>query len=131
MPRTVTSTVVRRCSRCLYDSAIAGIRFDENGMCYYCQLHDEMDAQYPTGAAGGAALERMAAEIRTAGKGKRFDCVVGVSGGCDSCYLLHRMVELGLRPLAVHFDNTWNSPTATQNIYNVLERSRSSCSHSS
>jgi hypothetical protein len=67
-------------------------------------------------------LASMADRIRSAGRGAKYDCVVGVSGGCDSSYLLYRMVGLGLRPLAVHFDNTWNSPTATQNIYNVLDR---------
>lgn len=116
------SSAVRMCTRCLYDSTIPGITFEESGACSYCRLHDEMNLQYPTGPAGERALERMAADMRDAGKGKDFDCVVGVSGGCDSSYLLHQMVELGLRPLAVHFDNTWNSPTATQNIYNVLQK---------
>jgi len=109
------------CSRCLYDSSIAGISFDEDGACSYCHLHDEMEVQYPTGPEGQRALEAMAKQMRAAGRGKRFDCVVGVSGGCDSSYLLYQMVQLGVRPLAVHFDNTWNSPIATQNIYNVLE----------
>jgi hypothetical protein len=69
-------------------------------------------------------MDKIAQDIRRAGRGRRYDCVVGVSGGCDSSYLLYKMVELGLRPLAVHFDNTWNSPIATQNIYNVLEKLR-------
>jgi hypothetical protein len=81
-----------------------------------------MDRQYPTGQAGQQILERLADRIRADGKGKPYDCVVGVSGGCDSSFMLYKMVELGLRPLAVHFDNTWASPTATQNIYNVLEK---------
>jgi N-acetyl sugar amidotransferase len=109
------------CRRCLYDGRIPGITFDETGLCNYCWLHDEMDRQYPTGDAGAVELERMAAEIKKAGDGKPYDCVVGVSGGCDSSYLVYKMVELGLRPLAVHFDNTWNSPIATSNIYTVLE----------
>ena len=110
------------CARCLYDAATPGITFDVQGICNYCAMHDAMERQYPAGHRGEQELQRIAAEIRTAGKGKKFDCVVGVSGGCDSSYMLHRMVELGLRPLAVHFDNTWNSPVATQNIYNVLEK---------
>lgn len=111
----------RICARCLYDSDTPGIVFDEAGVCNYCAAHDDMDRQYPTGPRGEAILQGIAREIRAAGRGKEFDCVVGVSGGCDSSYMLYRMVELGLRPLAVHFDNTWNSPVATQNIYNVLE----------
>jgi N-acetyl sugar amidotransferase len=111
----------RECRRCLYGDDIPGIGYDDSGMCSYCQLHDEMDRQYPTGAAGERALEALATDMRAAGKGKPFDCVVGVSGGCDSSFLVHKMVELGVRPLAVHFDNTWNSPIATSNIYVVLE----------
>lgn len=113
---------VTRCSRCVYDASVPGITFDAAGVCNYCAVHDAMHRRYPIGAEGDRILEAMAARIRDAGRGRRFDCVVGVSGGCDSSFLVHRMVELGLRPLAVHFDNTWNSPIATQNIYNVLDR---------
>jgi N-acetyl sugar amidotransferase len=116
----MTGTSVRACTRCLYDSTIPGISFDDAGVCSYCALHDAMDREYPTGEAGARILRGLADEMRAAGRGRKYDCVVGVSGGCDSSYLIHQMVELGLRPLAVHFDNTWNSPIATQNIYNVL-----------
>jgi N-acetyl sugar amidotransferase len=112
----------RLCARCVYDDSIPGITFDERGVCNYCALHDQMEAQYPTGDEGARRLEAMADEIRAAGKGKDFDCIVGVSGGCDSSFLIHKTVEMGLRPLAVHFDNTWNSPIASRNIYNVLEK---------
>jgi N-acetyl sugar amidotransferase len=112
---------IQVCARCVYDARVPGISFDAAGICNYCRVHDEMDAQYPVGAAGDLALEQLAERVRRDGRGKDFDCVVGVSGGCDSSYMLLKMVELGLRPLAVHFDNTWNSPIATQNIYNVLE----------
>src|SRR5687767_3452208 len=98
----------RECARCLYGDDIPGITYGASGQCNYCDLHDDMDAQYPTGPEGDLALERMADELRKAGRGKDFDCIVGVSGGCDSSFLVHKMVELGVRPLAVHFDNTWN-----------------------
>lgn len=110
------------CARCLYDESIPGIFFDSHGICNYCALHDEMDAQYPIGPEGDRALEALASEIRAAGKGKEYDCIVGVSGGCDSSITVHKVVQLGLRPLAVHFDNTWNSPLATQNIFAVLDK---------
>jgi N-acetyl sugar amidotransferase len=110
------------CSRCIYDEKTPGISFDQNGVCNYCKIHDEMEAQYPTGEAGWKKLEEMAAQIKKAGKGKKYDCIIGVSGGCDSSYLLHLSKKLGLRPLAVHFDNTWNSKTAVENIEIVLKK---------
>lgn len=111
----------RICARCVYDDQVPGIRFDTDGVCNYCRTHDDMERQYPTGEAGASALGAFVDQIQAAGRGKKYDCVVGVSGGCDSSWLLYKMVDLGLRPLAVHFDNTWNSPVATTNIYNVLQ----------
>lgn len=119
---TAPRSNLRTCARCIYDETIPSISFDEEGVCTYCRLHDAMDVEYPTGERGREELLKLADRIRQSGKGKKYDCVVGVSGGCDSSYLLYKMVELGLRPLAAHFDNTWNSPTATQNIHNVLEK---------
>src|SRR2546423_2396361 len=88
----------RSCSRCLYDSSIPGIEFDANGMCSYCQLHDAMDQQYPTGAKGKQVLLRLCDAIRKSGKGRPYDCVVGVSGGCDSSFSLCHMPEQGKIP---------------------------------
>jgi N-acetyl sugar amidotransferase len=111
----------RRCTRCCYDSTVAGITFDDAGRCSYCALHDQMDAQYPTGDAGRRILDGIADGIRAEGRGKRYDAIVGVSGGCDSTFMLHFATKvLGLRVLAVHFDNTWNSTIATENIHRAL-----------
>lgn len=110
------------CSRCVYDESVPFIAFDEQGVCNYCGMHDALDRRYPAGAEGWKIIEGMADEIRQAGRGKQYDCVVGVSGGCDSSFLLYLMKEkLGLRPVAVHFDNTWNSAESSQNIYRVCE----------
>lgn len=110
-----------RCSRCLYPSSIPGIVFDEAGVCNFCHQHDVMEAEYPTGAVGEQRLRETIDRIKAEGKGKPYDVVVGVSGGCDSSYLLYLAKERGLRPLAVHFDNTWNSRIAVENIQNVLD----------
>jgi N-acetyl sugar amidotransferase len=119
---SVTDAVsLRRCTRCLYDELTPRITFDQRGVCSYCATHDVLDAEHPTGAVGEQRLRAIADEIRQAGRGKKYDCVAGVSGGCDSSYTLYLAKQLGLRPLAVHFDNTWNSTTATENIRNVLK----------
>jgi N-acetyl sugar amidotransferase len=120
--KSMTRSNVQVCSRCTYDETIPRISFDDEGVCNYCDIHDELEAQYPDGIEGQRHLDSLADEIKEGSKGKKYDCVVGVSGGCDSSFLLVKMVELGLNPLAVHFDNTWNSPTATQNIYNVVNK---------
>lgn len=111
------------CTRCIYDSAVPNISFDAEGICSYCRQIEALEREYPTGAEGKARLDKLAAEIKAAGKGKKYDAVIGVSGGCDSSYLVHRMREdHGLRLLAAHFDNTWNSTIATENIHRVLDK---------
>lgn len=112
-----------RCKRCLYEEDTPSISFDTNGICNYCQLHDQLDLQYPIGDEGMAILRQLSEKIKSENKRKKFDVVVGVSGGCDSSYLLYIAKEvMGLRPLAVHFDNTWNSTIAVENIHNVLKK---------
>lgn len=112
----------RVCTRCIYDDRVSAISFDDAGVCNYCQQLDGLVDQYGTGQAEGAAeFERHIDEIKAAGRGKKYDCIIGVSGGTDSSYMVHQAIhEWGLRPLAVHYDNTWNSAIATQNIARVL-----------
>lgn len=115
--------MLRRCTRCLYDENTPSIVFDDQGVCNYCHSHDQMDREYPTGVEGEKRLQAIAERIRKAGRGKKYDVIVGVSGGCDSSYMLHLAKNvMGLRPLAVHFDNTYNSTTAVENIQNVLKK---------
>ena len=61
-------------------------------------------------------------EIKAVGKGKEYDCIVGLSGGVDSSYLAYLAMENNLRPLIVHFDNGWNSEIAVTNIKNATEK---------
>ena len=112
---------VQICSRCIYDERVASIEFDEQGVCNYCHQLDSLSKEYGTGKERGEKeLDRIFDQIKTAGRGKKYDCAIGVSGGTDSSYLVYLVKERGLRPLAVHYDNTWNSAIATQNIRKVL-----------
>ncbi len=111
------------CSRCIYDERVASIEFDEEGVCNYCHQVDSLVAQYGTGLPKGEqSLKEIIDRIKQSGKGRKYDCVIGVSGGTDSSYLVYLAKEVwGLRPLAVHYDNTWNSAIATMNIRKVLD----------
>lgn len=112
---------VQICSRCIYDADVSGITFDEEGVCNYCRLFEQYQEQFKTGTKEGKErLENIIDKIKKEGKRKKYDCVVGVSGGTDSSYLVYKLLEWGLRPLAVHYDNTWNSAIATENIKKVL-----------
>ena len=110
------------CSRCILDTTVEDIWFDENGICKYCKIHDELERNHPIGIEGGRYLSRITDTIKADGTGKQYDCVVGVSGGRDSTYTLYKAVEMGLRPLAVHFDNGWNSEIAVTNIKNATNK---------
>ena len=104
---------VQTCTRCLMDSTVRGIRFDGNGVCNFCRMHDQLERQHPLDETGKKNFERLIAKIKKDGQGKEYDCIVGVSGGRDSTYTLYTAVKAGLRPLAVHFDNGWNSEMAS------------------
>lgn len=112
---------VRVCSRCIYDERVSSISFDADGVCNYCLQVDQLQRLYGTGTRQGEErLQSIIAQIKKAGRGRPYDCVIGVSGGTDSSYMIWLAKEWGLRPLAVHYDNTWNSAIATQNIQKVL-----------
>ncbi len=112
---------IQICSRCIYDERVSAIEFDENGVCNYCKQIDSLSGEYGTGQPKGEReLLRIFDKIKRSGKGKKYDCAIGVSGGTDSSYMLYLAKKHGLRPLAVHYDNTWNTSIATQNIRKVL-----------
>lgn len=110
------------CSRCIYDERVPGISFNHDGVCNYCEQVDTLLHTYKTGLPEGEKLlHDIFEKIRGEGRGKKYDCVVGVSGGTDSSFMLYKCKEWGLRPLAVHYDNTWNSAIATENIRKVTK----------
>lgn len=114
---------LRVCTRCIMDTTDPDITFDEAGVCNHCAHYDEMAGRLMrTGEAGERELADLVRRIREEGAGKRYDCVVGVSGGVDSTYVAYQAKRLGLRPLAVHVDNGWNSELAVQNIEHVLKK---------
>lgn len=112
----------RICTSCVLDTTVPEIEFDENGKCNYCKIHEEVAKAHPAGEAGKNTLENIVNEIKTKGKNKEYDCIVGVSGGTDSTYTMYLAKKMGLRPLAVHFDNGWNSDIAVTNIKNATSK---------
>lgn len=118
----MTKSNKKICSVCIYDEDTPGISFNEQGVCSYCTMIEGLKEQYKTGnSEGEKSWQEIIEQIKKDGKGKQYDCVIGVSGGTDSSYMLHMAVkEWGLRPLAVHYDNTWNTAIATENIRKVL-----------
>jgi len=112
----------QRCTKCISDSTCPGIHFNKEGICNFCLLHEKWNKDFPNGKAGEPFLAKMIAEIKKDGKGKKYDCVVGFSGGRDSTYLLYLAVKkYGLRPLAVHFNDGFDNPTAGENMYHALK----------
>lgn len=111
-------TTTRVCSRCLMDETASGISFDAEGFCNFCTDYLNRTAKYhpDNDQALTAKREKFIERIRLDGKGKEYDCIVGVSGGVDSSYALYLARESGLRPLAVHMDNGWDSELAAANI---------------
>ncbi len=110
------------CSKGVWDETIPGIKFDKEGVSNFCHLQEQMMADYPRGDKGLKDWLALVASIKKAGKKNRYDCVIGVSGGVDSSYLLYIAKQFGLRPLALNLDNGFNSKIAVQNIYNITKK---------
>lgn len=104
------------CSKGVWDTTIPGITFDENGVSNYCKMQESLMTQYPKGEKGVKDWTTIVDKMKKDGKGKKYDCVIGISGGTDSSYLLHISKIYGLRVLAVNLDNGWSSDFAVKNI---------------
>lgn len=111
----------KRCVRCIADSTVPGIRFNKNGSCSLCDFHDLLCKTYPENEQADILLEKRLKKIKQQGKGKKYDCIIGISGGRDSTFLLYLAVkEWGLRPLAVHFNDGFDNPVAGENMLNAV-----------
>jgi len=111
------------CVRCVQDTSVPGISFDQNGVCSFCNLHDKMEILFPNGPKGKEILANIFRQIKESGKGKKYDCIVGISGGRDSIYLLWNVVKVwNLRPLAVHFNDGFDNPVAGENMLKAVRK---------
>lgn len=112
----------QQCKRCVMDTTASDITFDDEGVCSYCTEFLERSGHviHADASAKKARLDELVAKVKFSGREKPYDCVVGVSGGVDSSWTLVEVKRLGLRPLAVHMDNGWNSELAQNNIANLV-----------
>lgn len=114
----------RQCAVTVMDNiADPDIRFDDKGICnYYYEYIQAASKGVLKGQAGEQMLEHLAGKIKAAGQGKPYDCLIGLSGGVDSTYVAYVVKKMGLRPLAVHLDNGWNSELAVKNVENIITK---------
>ena len=115
----------RTCTRCVMDTSDPAITFDAAGVCSHCRQFDAVTARhwYPN-EEGERRWAAMLDEVRAEGRGRDYDCVIGLSGGVDSSYLALKCADWGLRPLVVHVDAGWNSELAVANIERLLDHGR-------
>lgn len=118
------NSAYKQCAISVFDNiADPDISFDENGVCsYYHQFQKTKDEKVVSGTEGRKELEDIVNKIKEDGKDKQYDCIMGLSGGIDSSYVAYLAHQYGLRPLAVHFDNGWNSELAVMNIQNIVSK---------
>lgn len=115
---------LRICTHCVMDTTDARITFDEKGVCDHCRtFYKDVLPNWHTDERGRRELDATVEQIKAAGKGKDFDCIIGMSGGIDSSYLTYiAKQELGLRPLVFHVDAGWNSQEAVHNIERLVDK---------
>lgn len=120
----MTNNNYQQCSVSVMDTiSDPDIVFDEKGVSnYYYDYKKAYAERVITGQEGRRRFEKVAEQIKKDGKGKPYDCIMGLSGGVDSTYVAMLAKEFGLRPLAMHFDNGWNSELAVKNIENIVNR---------
>ena len=112
------------CQCCVMDTTDEDIYFDCNGVCQRCNDYKErILPSWNYGMGHEQELEELLNKIKRAGEGKEYDCILGLSGGLDSCYLLHLAVkEWGLRPFVFHINAGWNLPVAEENIKKITDK---------
>lgn len=128
MFKTMENKAVSRpyqiCPNCVMDTSDPTITFDGKGFCHHCNdFFTHVKPNWHTDSSGKKELQRIVESIKKSGEGRDFDCLLGMSGGMDSSYMLHLCVkELGLRPLVFHVDAGWNSELAVKNIEVMVDK---------
>ncbi len=111
------------CVRCIVDTTVPGHNFDAQGLCSYCRLHEKLEQQYPLNEQGKKSFDKIVDDIKQKGKNKKFDCVLGISGGRDSTYTVYLAKKVwGLRPIAVHFNDGFGNPVAGENMRKATQK---------
>lgn len=112
------------CSNCVMDTTDEDIIFDRGGVCKRCnEYKTRILPEWNHGKGHEAELEKLISDIKKKGKGKEYDCILGLSGGLDSSYMLHLAVtEWGLRPFVFHIDAGWDLPVAVSNIKKITDK---------
>lgn len=112
------------CTKTVLDTTYPGITFDVNGISnHYHDFHKTVKQNWYPNEKGTAVLDKTIEAIKQQGKGKDFDCILGLSGGVDSSFMLHMLVkEYGLRPLVFHVDGGWNSELSVHNIHVLVDK---------
>ena len=123
MTKTINKQNNNTCNNCIMDTSDPNIKFDERGWCDYCNnFHSTIKPNWHTDAHGERELMKLAEKIKQQGKGKDFDCIIGLSGGLDSSYATYIAKEkMGLRPLLLHVDAGWNTDQAVGNIEKLVD----------
>jgi len=113
---------MRVCTRCIMDTTDPGIRFDEAGVCNHCREYDRVTlANALSEEQRQARFQRIIDRIRRTGRKKKYDSILGISGGMDSSYVAYLVWKNGLRTLLVHMDNGWDSELAVKNIEHIVK----------
>ena len=111
------------CKICLSNETIPFLQMDKERVCQFCHMHNEMEKEFPLNSNSEAEILKIANKIKKDGAKSKYDCLVGVSGGRDSTFLLYFVKKkLKLRPLAVHYDNGFDSDVSVSNILKVCEK---------
>jgi N-acetyl sugar amidotransferase len=120
----MTARAYQICTNCVMDTSDSAITFDANGVCDHCLgFKKDVQPNWHPNEKGRQQVARIVEDIKASGKGKEFDCILGLSGGLDSSYMLHLIVtEFGLRPLVFHVDGGWNTDIAVNNIQMLVEK---------
>lgn len=110
------------CKLGVWDETIPGISFDSDGFSNYSRIFNKLIIDYPRGEKGKNDWSVIVNKIKKDSKNKKYDCIIGLSGGTDSSYLLHQAKMEGLKPLAVYLDNGWSSNISLKNIEKLTKR---------
>ncbi|MCU0448300.1 MAG: N-acetyl sugar amidotransferase [Bernardetiaceae bacterium] len=121
---SATTRAYQICTKTVMDTVgDPDIVFDPAGVChYYHEFSAKLRIRVPPAPENQRQLDQLVAQIKASGQGKAYDCIIGISGGVDSTYTAWLVKQMGLRPLAVHVDNGWNSELAVKNIENILNK---------